>query len=111
MPNLSPKMMMNGRPSAQRVDEGEPALSAGLARRHYERFLARNQPPGHSQAETDHQAREDAGQEQLGDRQAAGDAEHDEADAGRDDRPDDPGRGDTVRSRSSCSPAAPSAMT
>ncbi len=76
------------RPGA--VDQRAPDSAPALSRRRHECppcAHCRHQAT-HSEAAMQH-AREDAGQQQLGDRDAADHAEDDEADAGRDDRPDD----------------------
>ncbi len=99
-------MMMTGSISAQVALRRAASTSAArLARRRHDVLLAHQPPPGEPQRDADHQARDDAGQEQLGDRNAGGDAENDEADARRNDRTDDAGGRDQPAERALSCPA------
>ena len=88
-------MMITGRTSAQPASRNArstspPGLRGGDA-------IVSLRTSHHQVTTSDaaeHQAGEDAGEEQLRDRDVGGDAEDDEADARRNDRRDDPGRGD-----------------
>ena len=95
MPKRSPTTMIDGqhqRPEA--VDDRPDDLAQRFARRACDILAARDPPPGEAQADAEHEAGKDAGQEQLRDRDAAGDAEQHEADARRNDRRDDAAGGD-----------------
>ena len=88
-------MMITGSISAQAASLTALNTSAQrLARRSHHRFLARQVPPGDPERRRQHEGREDAGEEQLGDRDVGGDAEDDETDARRHDRRDDSRRRD-----------------
>ena len=77
-----------------RLAQGAQHLDGRAPRRRRDAFRAGDEPPRNPERRAHHQAREDAGEEQLRDRDVGGDAEHHEADARRNDRRDDAGRGD-----------------
>ena len=87
--------MIAGSISAQKPSTKAQAISrndfrGGLA----VSFATRDPPPGEAESHAEHQSREDAGQEQLRDRHAAGNAEQHKADAWRNHGPDDAAGGD-----------------
>src|SRR4029453_10249516 len=84
MPNLRPKMMIPGSISAQTASTSAGLTSLRPRRSGVTRVAPpAREPPRDGQPHTEDDARHDAGEEQLRDRQPRGGAEDDEADRRR----------------------------